>query len=365
MGKSIGRVMLVLFVSGACANSAAPGDLMLERSRVLAVLGGSEPLGLDLTLELPVIPHIGREDALAIRLKLVVLVDDPDKMWRVTLTDQAGVGVWEKHSVDVKESVIWTPEIKGKRVTLRLFGEPVDNPVHLRVDRLAFLRPPTAPQAIVGANDIRSIANFSDEVKKLGESVAQIKFLGDDGKIYNCTGYLISAEHLLTNQHCISSDSERQSALVAFDYDHKTANTQLVELSELVRSSFALDYSVLRLAQRMTRAPLKASTGALSEGALLYIVQHPNAQPKRVSRKDCSVDEVMVQGRGELVSDFSHRCDTLGGSSGAPVVALDTHEVVGLHHLGFDAESEQRLNRAVHIGKVYADFPPDLLEVEE
>jgi hypothetical protein len=112
----------------------------------------------------------------------------------------------------------------------------------------------------------------------------------------------------------------------------------------------------------MPRQPLAVSDEDPSSGMPLYVVQHPNGDPKRVSRNDCSVDEVSVAGRGMANTDFSHRCDTLGGSSGAPVVSLATHKVVGLHHLGFEEDSVMRLNRAVHIKQIFADIPAEALE---
>ena len=115
----------------------------------------------------------------------------------------------------------------------------------------------------------------------------------------------------------------------------------------------------------MSRQPLAVSDESLVEGMLLYVVQHPNGEPKRVSRNDCSVDKVSIAGRGMGITDFSHRCDTLGGSSGAPVVSLANHKVVGLHHLGFDEDSVMRLNRAVHIKRILADIPVAVLEEDQ
>ncbi len=61
-------------------------------------------------------------------------------------------------------------------------------------------------------------------------------------------------------------------------------------------------------------------------------------------------------------TDFEHRCDTLGGSSGSPVLDRASLNVVGLHHLGF-LEGDTPVNRAVLIADVLAKIRtqfPDL-----
>ena len=72
---------------------------------------------------------------------------------------------------------------------------------------------------------------------------------------------------------------------------------------------------------------------------------------------DCQlagVDRVGV--KKDDKSDFGHKCDTLGGSSGSPVMDWTTGLVVGLHHFGFLAGSPNPVNQAVAFRRVLADI---------
>jgi hypothetical protein len=57
---------------------------------------------------------------------------------------------------------------------------------------------------------------------------------------------------------------------------------------------------------------------------------------------------------GPTDTDFTHNCDTEGGSSGAPIFT-EQGALVGIHHLGFDKLSDgtcDKKNKGVHIGGI-------------
>jgi V8-like Glu-specific endopeptidase len=60
-------------------------------------------------------------------------------------------------------------------------------------------------------------------------------------------------------------------------------------------------------------------------------------------------------GTGGGATDFGHLCDTLGGSSGSPVLDRQSGRLVGLHHLGIPPGAADPVNQAVHIGQVLED----------
>ena len=63
----------------------------------------------------------------------------------------------------------------------------------------------------------------------------------------------------------------------------------------------------------------------------VYIPQHPGGAPKKYD--DGLVVGPVANGRG-FNSDFGYQVDTEGGSSGSPLLSMDKHYVVGLHHFG-------------------------------
>jgi hypothetical protein len=82
---------------------------------------------------------------------------------------------------------------------------------------------------------------------------------------------------------------------------------------------------------------LDARQPATSETIL--IPQHPAGQPKKFginSSQDggrCTINAASLAGYAPD-SDLGYTCDTQGGSSGSPIIALSSLKVIGLHHLG-------------------------------
>jgi V8-like Glu-specific endopeptidase len=93
-----------------------------------------------------------------------------------------------------------------------------------------------------------------------------------------------------------------------------------------------------------------------TENESLVLIQHPAGEFKQVSIADCRVAGVSRTGVAAAGTDFGHLCDSLGGSSGSPVVDGQTGRVVGLHHWGFEEGAANPVNQAVHIGLVLDDL---------
>jgi hypothetical protein len=167
----------------------------------------------------------------------------------------------------------------------------------------------------------------------------------------NCTAFLVGARLLLTNQHCITNETELLSTLVDFNYDNTGSTPSGVRLEKIAAQSRELDYALVRLSEdppgagRLHFAP---SDEHDRDKQPLLIIQHPGGQPKHVSMKDCHISGLGLVGVDvSQRSDFGHACDTLGGSSGSPVIDWNTRLVVGLHHFGFLPGAKDPVNQAV------------------
>jgi hypothetical protein len=88
----------------------------------------------------------------------------------------------------------------------------------------------------------------------------------------------------------------------------------------------------------------------------VYIPQHPGGRPKMYN--DGPVVDTVAYGN-TLNSDFGHRVDTEGGSSGSPVLSINDHMVVGLHHFG-GCTAAGGQNQAVLMKHVYPIIEPYL-----
>lgn len=355
---------LALALASRATSAKTPAELLAERRSTLAAVG--EVLANEYPLY-PLVRKIGKvyaqpiseSDAEALRVHVAVVEAPAEASWTVVLRKKEdGDIVWRGKS-EAGASGFWTDEVETSSLLVEVYSVDPDSPLRLKIDKIAAKKPTTIPLSIFGRNDLQSIRGQDQWLVNAGDAVARIRFVGDDGRSYVCTGFLVTAELMLTNQHCIASDAEMRSALIDFDFNSPAALLRPVLLRELSVSDDALDYSVIRLRQPLQRSALRlALDSQLGEHQLLAIVQHPAGRPKEVSVRDCRVQKARVQGSDDQAgdTDFSHECDTEGGSSGSPVLDRNDHRVVGLHHLGFRTTSALQVNRAVHIGLVLEDI---------
>jgi V8-like Glu-specific endopeptidase len=203
-------------------------------------------------------------------------------------------------------------------------------------------------------------------IMEVARSVAKLSFpIGD--KLATCTGFMVTADLLLTNHHCVSTIDTCFATVAIFGYQRDASShvlpTKQYDCIAVIQTNKTRDYSLLQI---------DGSPGAATEWGILkighasllavkqpvYMVQHPSGEPKRVALDNCKVSTPNAAGTiAGVKSDFGHICDTESGSSGSPVLDL-SHHVVGLHHLGFDAKNNRwsRENRAVYIGPIATEI---------
>eukprot|EP00756_Hemistasia_phaeocysticola_P025020 Hpha_TRINITY_DN15984_c2_g5::TRINITY_DN15984_c2_g5_i1::g.72854::m.72854 len=254
---------------------------------------------------------------------------------------------------DVHEVVLWKLD-KGASPRLAPAGSTPDREA--------------AKLAICQNNERQNAAcrrtQYPTEFKK-SYNVARL-YVGNSGGM--CTTWRVSAGNLMmTNNHCFKEQWELSSSEVHFNYQaancpsnklasastRADAGTVKVKPDRLLRTSAALDYTIYTLTadgfrtinswsdnqgNRFGYFTLDYSTDPY-EGMPIYIPQHGSGHPKQISITDdtdrtdgmCKLNSVQWS-RKE--SRIGYRCDTVGGSSGSPVVLRNSHKVVGLHNMG-------------------------------
>lgn len=211
----------------------------------------------------------------------------------------------------------------------------------------------------------RPVAEFSGNpaLMKASRSVAKL-IISRDLETISCTGFMVSAELMVTNQHCISSAASCSGSYAKFGYERdaagKLSKGQDFNCVRLLESDVGLDFAIIRVdgspghSSRWGHLQLADRKPALGEP--LAVVQHPDGDPKRVAVQGCSITTIAAVGKlPGSETDFGHRCDTMTGSSGSP--ALDASmKVVGLHHMGFDTADARWSyeNRAVRAEELRA-----------
>lgn len=348
---------------------ASAQDLAVERSKVLRVIGQTKNVDLPLFPIADTVGLVFQQEIVepgAEGLRIHFEITRSGEAWGVQIKDAAGEVAWSTWDNEVGGDDFWSDEIAGDKLTVEVHSSRPSNLLQLTIDKIAVVKPEVTPVSITGVNQLASIVDQDDWIVDLGGSVARLRFVGDDGGVYVCTAFLVTSDLMLTNQHCIASQSEMESALVDFDYLEEGVIGRTLQFSELIETDHTLDYSVVRLSQCVGRTPLELDTNHPADEEQLLIIQHPGGEPKQVSIADCTVDGPLVEGRGGTETDMGHQCDTKGGSSGSPVFQFNSRRVVALHHLGINPASGNLFNRAAHIDLILSDMDPAVrAEIEE
>ncbi len=338
--------------------------ISVAREKVLFRQGDVVPVAIDL---FPISIGTGKaksktftqQNALSMRIHFQIEQPTLTGTWEIRILNAQGKIASKHTSLNIDSKDFWSHEISGNNATVELFTNSVENPDKLKIKivEIASMVASITPQSITPPNQLESILNQSNNMKLLGKSVARLRFIASNGKAYVCSAFLVSKDLLMTNNHCINTESEMRSCLVDFDFDASSSPTTDRRLRELVITNQALDFSLVRLTNAVDteRSFLKLANRPQTARQTLIIIQHPGGKPKFISRTDCSVVAPQVKGVTEQLTDFNHTCDTEGGSSGSPVLdnAADFN-VVGLHHLGFllGGSGDTYVNRAVRISLI-------------
>ncbi|CCN34270.1 conserved hypothetical protein with Carbohydrate binding domain [Vibrio nigripulchritudo SO65] len=174
-----------------------------------------------------------------------------------------------------------------------------------------------------------------------------------------CTAWRVGPDNLMmTNNHCVESAAEAASTEVWFNYQQAScggasATTVKVQANKLLSTDYTLDYTLFNVKNfsqisKFGYLGLDPRIPKLSER--IYIPQHPGGRKKELGietdRGLCQVDRPVTNGRGTN-TDAGYLCDTEGGSSGSPVLAAASNNVIALHHLG------GCYNKGAHISKIW------------
>jgi hypothetical protein len=270
----------------------------------------------------------------------------------------------------------WGLSILGDTMEVTLLSSNEEHDAYgIVIDRWAHGYPldvgPDQPEALCGPEDFRDVECYRDvypdEYDKARAAVRLIK----NGSAH-CTGWLVSCEnHILTNEHCVGSQSELDSIEFQFEYKRSECDGGEVDVElqlqggTLLEKDAGLDYALImpELAgndPQSTYGYMQVETELPDIGELMYIPGHPSGDPKRLSVDSThpndptgrcevhSVDEPACT--GGPVPDVGYYCDTEGGSSGSAVLSADTHKVIALHHCA------NCPNRGVPMKDVYEDL---------
>ncbi len=205
--------------------------------------------------------------------------------------------------------------------------------------------------------------NSNPEVYEKSKTILrlQVKVRGNDDSY--CTGFLLGSEgHFMTANHCIVEDGIYTIEVMAESHDCDNCTndgpcsvaggcpgTLISTGFTLIQSNSQYDFALYKLDDNISLdyGYLSLSSSGPKVSDEFYIPQHPQGFAKRIALNSDHQDD--VNGICSIQNTFffnecgiqRHQSDNLGywadgngGASGAPLISLDNHCVIGIHQCG-------------------------------
>ncbi|QPD02277.1 MAG: hypothetical protein Nkreftii_000051 [Candidatus Nitrospira kreftii] len=304
--------------------------------------------------------------------------------WHLALYDERDqlIQSFVPEDFDKDVTALWSNRIKGNVITTILAGTrglgPSRGDPQLSIESVLIM-PKEALRTYHSRKDLRAPDDEWKDIEtsdlfyqQLGEGTG-IMLMGHNKNSWICSGIAITEHLFLTNWHCgglpdMVAESYWQpsiysNAIIDLAWDQSTRLSEF-RVVQVEAKSEDRDYAILRIAPISSSylprpAALAARVIATEETVLIH---HPEGRKKQVSSgPTCHIRNPVHTGTTNAPIDFSHSCDTEGGSSGAPVFDRDGY-LVGIHHLGHqrtEAGDCDKTNKAVHLSAILADLRHD------
>ncbi len=247
----------------------------------------------------------------------------------------------------------WTQAEEAARIRTRLNrkgmrGEAVDAVLDdAKGSKADARRASVVLERVLGRSQFQGVG-FLSGGSRAARAVARIVIRSDGAGVDGYgTGFLVSPQLMLTNNHVLSSLRTAQNSVAQFDYYERpngTLNTPLdftFDPDRFFVTDEDLDFTLVALNPEGLNGedlsgrfwlPFIRESGKLLIGEPVNIIQHPDGDPMQIAIRENPVVDV--------VDDFLHyKSDTLQGSSGAPV-CNDDWELAALHHAGVPRRDE-------------------------
>lgn len=163
-----------------------------------------------------------------------------------------------------------------------------------------------------------------------------------DGRTAYGTGFLVSPNLLITNNHVLSAPADASATIAEFNYQSDDKGNPMPVARFTLRPDLffltdpKLDFTLVAISPASDTGvplagfgfiPIIGAEGKIVVGEPVNIIQHPRGEMKQIVIRD----NLLIAFPDEAPVFAHYRADTEPGSSGSPVFS-DQWELVALHH---------------------------------
>ncbi|MET3844153.1 DNA/RNA non-specific endonuclease [Bradyrhizobium sp. OAE829] len=271
--------------------------------------------------------------------------------------DQAGLTLAAKEAVDKQKAEDRKAPKSDPSIESKLAEIDTAARIAFRLDLIS-RNDPKALERLIGKRNIVSV-NFFARGLQTAKAVCRIKTLGQvAGPPDYATGFLITPNLLITNNHVLPDPETASRSLAEFDYQ---LDSNFVETrgrifpfipGEAFYTSVDLDFTIVGISPMghdgtpitdFGVLPLMPVSGKALINEHVSIIQHPQGGTKQVVVRENRIIELDKAKFPNLNPAFMHyTADTEPGSSGSPIFN-DQWDVVAIHHQAIgDRDAQNR-----------------------
>ena len=286
----------------------------------------------------------------------------------------------------------WGVHIRGDRAIIELWGQSGSGAYGYSISRYArgfdHLDDPNEDDESICTADDKENAICYDGTPQYEEGRAVVRLLIQGS--FLCTGWLLGDEgHMMTNEHCITSNADAMNTDYEFMAEGATCEENCPQLGcdgvieetsgTLIQDSVALDYALVQLPSNHSGTygfMQLRDTGAVL-GERIWSAQHPGGRGKEFAVVSTYPDNPSGFAEADSVTEapcdptsiepeVGYWMDTEGGSSGSPVLGWTDNLVIALHHCrgnSFCTTGDSNVddpNRGVPVGAIITDLGANL-----
>jgi len=184
------------------------------------------------------------------------------------------------------------------------------------------------------------------------DAVCRIKIGGDLTPSGYGTGFLITKNLIMTNNHVLRTQNVAASSIAEFGYEIGEEMVRVALDSDIFFLTHAeLDFTIVgcndsRL-DEIEPVRLLRNPATVTRKERVNIIQHPSARKKEIAIHDNEVLRI-------LDKVIRYRTDTEPGSSGSPVFN-NNWDLIALHHAGwYEDDPKKAINEGIRISSIVA-----------